>query len=116
MAVVDNKSVGIKGENLAVKYLKKNGYKILERNWRTKFGEVDIIALKEDVIVFVEVKTSLTDIFGTPSDRVNYYKQRRYKLCANYYFAEREVNYTVRFDIIEVYRKSVNHIIDAFQP
>ncbi len=105
---------GRRGENAAVRYLKKNGYKILARNYRTVFGEADIIARSGDTVAFIEVKTSLTDIFGTPSERVRLDKIRRYRLCAEHYFSEREVDVTVRFDIIEVFRRSINHIVDAF--
>ncbi len=114
MAITAKRLTGNRGESMAVKYLKKQGYKIVKRNFTTPFGEVDIIAQKDGVLAFVEVKTSLTDIFGTPSERVNANKIRRYHLCANYYFTGREVDCTVRFDIIEVFQKSVNHLMNAF--
>lgn len=114
MALDERQILGRKGENTAVKYLKKNGWKILERNYVSPFGEVDIIARKETTIAFVEVKTRLSDIFGTPSERVTADKIRRYRKGADYYFAEQEVNCTVRFDVIEVYKKTVNHIENAF--
>ena len=66
-----NRRTGAKGEKLAVKYLKRHGYKILKRNWRNPFGEVDIIASCGDAVVFAEVKTRLSDEFGTPSEAVN---------------------------------------------
>lgn len=114
MAADERQILGRKGEKTAAKYLKKNGWKILERNYVSPFGEVDIIARKDTTIAFVEVKTRLSDIFGTPSERVTADKIRRYRKGADYYFAEREVNCTVRFDIIEVYKKTVNHIENAF--
>ncbi len=114
MALDERQVLGRKGEKTAAKYLKRNGWKILERNYVSPVGEVDIIARKDETIAFVEVKTRLSDIFGTPSERVTADKIRRYRMGANFYFAEREVNCIVRFDIIEVYKKTVNHIENAF--
>ncbi len=114
MAADHTKITGRKGENTAAKYLKRNGWRILQRNYVSPFGEVDIIAQKGDTIAFVEVKTTLTDIFGTPSEKVTSDKIRRYRMGANYYFTEREINCVVRFDIIEVYKKTINHIENAF--
>ncbi|MCD8309149.1 MAG: YraN family protein [Clostridia bacterium] len=110
-----NKKLGKKGEKLAAKYLKKNGYKIVARNYKNPFGEIDIIAKKEDTVVFCEVKTRLSDIFGVPSEAVDRNKCRRYVQGAKFFFAERNVNYTIRFDIIEVFNGEINHIISAFE-
>lgn len=110
-----NRAKGIRGENLAVKYLKKQGYKIVARNWRNPFGEVDIIACLGDVLAFVEVKTRTDDSFGAPSEAVGRARKERYVRAAAYYFAEREIDCVVRFDVIEVEGKKVNHIISAFE-
>ncbi|MDE6441196.1 MAG: YraN family protein [Clostridia bacterium] len=114
MALTQKKLLGNRGENKACSYLKKQGYKILERNYRTPFGEVDIIAEREDVVAFIEVKTRSTDKFGQPNEAVNKDKQRRYVQSANYYFASGDPDVTVRFDIIEIYKGEINHIINAF--
>ena len=115
MAVnMHNKELGALGEKKAQSYLKRLGWKILETNYKTRFGEVDIIAQKKDVIAFVEVKTRLTDEYGTPSQAVNYERQRRYINAARYYFAGRQINCTVRFDVIEILRDELNHIENAF--
>ena len=113
------REIGDIGENAASKYLKKNGYKILERNYRKTFGEIDIIAEKEDVLVFVEVKTRKNDEFGRPCEFVNSAKQERIKKTALAYICERQIDVAVSFDIIEVYAekgrvKNINHIICAF--
>ncbi|MCD7728488.1 MAG: YraN family protein [Clostridia bacterium] len=110
-----NKKLGKKGENMAAKYLKKQGYKILKRNFKTPFGEIDIIAMQQDTVAFVEVKTRLSDIYGAPSESVTRQKCRRYALGAKYFFAERKVDYTIRFDIIEIFEGKINHIISAFE-
>ena len=110
-----NKKVGADGEKKARKYLKRNGWKIVEKNFKNPFGEVDIIAKKGGVLAFIEVKTRLTDIFGTPSEAVNENRMRKYTLAAKYYFAGRTVDCIVRFDIIEVFRGQINHIENAFQ-
>ena len=109
-----NQKLGKKGEKLACKYLRKQGYKILERGYKNPFGEVDIIARKGEVLAFVEVKTRLSDSFGTPSEAVTPARQRKYIQAAKYYFAGREINCTVRFDIIEVFNGRINHIENAF--
>lgn len=114
MALTQRQLLGNRGENRACSYLKKQGYKILERNYKTPFGEVDIIAERDEVVAFIEVKTRSSDRFGQPSEAVNKDRQRRYIESANYYFVNRAPDVTVRFDIIEIYKDEINHIINAF--
>lgn len=109
-----DRRTGRKGENLAARYLKKQGYKILCRNWRNPFGEVDIIAARGDVVAFVEVKTRLGDRFGAPSEAVDRRRREKYVNAARCYFAGREMDCVVRFDIIECDGKEVNHLENAF--
>ena len=71
MAVTAKKLFGDAGEKKARAYLKKHGYKILERNYKNPFGEVDIIAEKDGAVVFAEVKTRSSDLFGQPNEAVN---------------------------------------------
>lgn len=106
------KKLGGKGEKMAAKHLKKLGYKILERNLRTPFGEVDIVAKCKDVLVFCEVKTRFSDDFGAPSEAVTERRQQRYIRAAEHY--AKGLDCTVRFDVIEIYRGEINHIINAF--
>ena len=110
----EKRRLGFRGESRAVKYLKSGGYKILHRNFRCHFGEVDIIAEREDVLAFIEVKTRTNDNFGAPNEAVTKQRQQRYKNCARFYFVNREIDCTVRFDIIEVTPDGVNHIENAF--
>jgi len=79
------KSLGNLGENLALKKLKNSGYKILERNFRSKFGEIDIIAQEGDVLVFIEVKTRWSKRFGPPEEAITPRKIRRMVKAGQYY-------------------------------
>lgn len=110
----EKRRLGFLGEGRAARYLKNSGYKILHRNYRCPFGEIDIIASKDDVVCFVEVKTRTGDYFGAPNEAVNNTRKTRYKNSARYYFANSEVDCIVRFDIIEVTREGINHIENAF--
>lgn len=109
------KLLGLTGENKAVKYLKKLGYKILERNYKTKLGEIDVIALDKEYTVFIEVKTRKDDSFGLPSEAVDKRKRQKYKLVATQYLIERDLYHLPsRFDVVEIENGKINHILDAF--
>ncbi len=98
-----NKITGQCGEDAAVKHLKNKGYKIVERNYRNKIGEIDIIAKDRENLVFVEVKTRSSDKFGTPAEAVTYYKKQKIVNCAKVYLIKNPTALNIRFDIIEVY-------------
>ena len=109
------KFLGLKGEKLAQKFLKKAGYKIIKTNYVTPYGEADIIALKDGFIVFIEVKTRTSLKFGMPKEAVGYKKQSKYKDIANYYLiAEKPEIENVSFAVVEVMGDDVNLITDAF--
>lgn len=110
---VYNKNLGASGEKKAAKYLKKLKYKILEKNYFTPFGEADIVARDGEDIVFIEVKTRTSELFGEPSEAVNKNKRRRYRNIAAYYLSDAE-NSFYRFDVIEVIGEEINHIKNAF--
>ncbi len=110
-----NRRKGMQGEKLAAKFLKRGGYKIISRNFKCPLGEVDIIARKGDIVAFVEVKARSTHSFGTPCEAVDRRRMARYINAARYFFAGRDMDSTVRFDIIEVEGKNINHIISAFE-
>lgn len=111
-----NKILGSAGEKRAADYLKKRGYKIISRNYRTPFGEADIVAeeKKSGDTVFVEVKTRTNDGFSTPAAAVTKEKQKRYRQIAKYYMANVGEEIAVRFDVVEVLGEEINHIIGAF--
>ena len=98
------------GEEEVCKYLKRNGYKILERNYYCKIGELDIVALDKDEFVFIEVKTRSQNKYGNPVDAVDLNKKRHIYKTAQYYVMKTRIeNKKMRFDIIEV--KEKNHKI-----
>lgn len=86
---MNNTIIGKNGEDLAADFLQKQGYKIIERNFRTRGGEIDIIALHKDTLVYVEVKTRTSHEFGLPEESVNYFKINFLKRAANFYRLKR---------------------------
>jgi putative endonuclease len=95
--------LGDRGEDAAAAYLARVGMTVVERNWRTKAGEVDIVALEGDDLVLVEVKTRRTAKAGTPEEAVTPAKQRRYRRIAESYIAHAGLDsVTVRFDVISI--------------
>lgn len=104
-----------KGEDLAQKYLKKNGYKILGTNVKNHFAEVDIIAEKNEEIVFIEVKSRQNTKFGTPAEAVGVKKQQAYIRFSELYITNKRLqNKNRRFDVIEILNGEINHIPNAF--
>lgn len=94
-------SIGALGEEAAVKALKKQGYKILERNYRTKTGEIDIIAKDREYTCFVEVKLRKTNDFGTPADFINEKKRQKIIRTAQSYAVKNHIyNTPMRFDAV----------------
>ncbi|MDY5439895.1 MAG: YraN family protein [Eubacteriales bacterium] len=112
---MNNVSVWKSGEKLAVKYLKKQGYNILETNAKNKIAEVDIICEKNDEIVFVEVKSRSNKNYGEAMEAVDIRKQRAYVTFSTaYVVAKLKADKNIRFDVIEVYGEDINHIESAF--
>ena len=110
-----NKILGEKGEIITQKYLKKKHYRILETNYSTKFGEIDIIAEHGDTLVFVEVKTRTSKMFGNPCEAVTPYKQNKIRNVAKLYLMiKKQSERDCRFDVIEVLDDEINHIENAF--
>lgn len=112
---MNTKVVGKCGEIKAVDFLKKNKYKILETNYTCKLGEIDIIAKKDDIIVFIEVKSRSTKKYGLPREAVTIYKQQKIKNVANFYLQQTNgFNSFCRFDVIEILDDNILHILNAF--
>jgi putative endonuclease len=108
---------GQKGENEAARYLLGQQYTILHRNYRYKRAEIDIIAQKDQLLVFVEVKTRSTNYFGYPEEAVKRRKERMMLLAAEAYIRYHNWQHDIRFDIIAVTlgaTPDIYHIEDAF--
>ena len=111
---VHEKLLGRSGEKRVEKYLKKQGCKILHRNYVTPFGEADLIVQDKDEIAFVEVKTRLNDSFGSPREAVREDKQRRYRKIAQFYWLKTGEEPNARFDVAEVYDKTIEYYKNAY--
>ena len=114
------KFLGSKGENLAADFLKKKGYRILARNYKTVIGEIDIIAEDGETVVFIEVKTRKNDMFGYPFESVNSRKRQKLKNLALLYLKKRGEELPVRFDVLSIVclengNRIIDHIRDAFE-
>ena len=111
--------LGQKGERLAVGYLKKKGYSIIQKNFRTPLGEIDIIAKDKETLVFIEVKTRESLQYGQPFESVTGLKRRKIANVALLYLKKLDKIPDCRFDIISIYHKQgiaeVDLIKDAFE-
>jgi putative endonuclease len=96
-------ALGISGENLAREELERRGYAVLATRYRTRVGEIDIVARDGDTLVFVEVKTRTSEDFGIPAEAVTWRKQRRIVTMARWYLSEKGLHGTLcRFDVVTV--------------
>ena len=116
---MNNKEIGNNGENKAADYLENQGYSIIERNWRTNRGELDIIAVKNDILVFVEVKTLPNGTMDMIQRELNYQKRQRIiKTSKRFLLNHRQYsNSYIRFDVIVIDMpglEPVYHIENAF--
>lgn len=111
---------GVRGEDLAVEYLRSGGYVILDRNWRSGHREIDIVATQGDVIVFVEVKARTNAFYGRPEDAVTRRKMHLLVLAADAYLRYNKLDKEVRFDVITVTgtidKPYIKHYERAFRP
>lgn len=112
-----NKELGQEGEQMAADYLKKNGWQIREMNYRHRRSEIDLIASKDGLLVFFEVKTRTNTTFGLPEDFVDEKKAQNIVRGAEQYIEENDWKGNIRFDIISIIKKAdmeLEHIEDAF--
>ena len=99
----NRQKLGKKGEEIAARALKKRGYRILEKNYKTPMGEIDIIAMHKGVIVFVEVKTRRSGRFGDPKWAVDRRKQAKISMSALIYLKEmKKMGQKARFDVVAI--------------
>jgi len=113
------KELGQRAETLAVDYLRKKSYVIRERNWRFSRAEIDIIAQKEEVLVFIEVKMRSYNYYGNPEEFVTEKQQALIQEAASQYMEQIGHDWEIRFDIIAILwedhkEASINHYQDAF--
>ena len=105
--------LGKNGEKAALEYLEKQGYTILEKNFSCRQGEIDIIALDEDYIVFFEIKSRTSTEYGLPSEAVTEKKIKHILKAASYYLYKHHLeNANIRIDVIEVYVRKGNYNIN----
>lgn len=112
---------GKKGEEIAGDFLQSQGFKILEKNWRYRRLEVDLIAMDSDVLVFVEVKTRSNAFFGQPEEFVDKKKEEHLARAAAEYMHQIKHDWAIRFDVVSVILENENkwevkHLRDAFFP
>ena len=116
--MAEHNELGKLGEEMAVAFLQKNGYTILETNWTFQKAEIDIIVKKENVLAIVEVKTRSSIDFGLPQDFVKPKKIQLLVKAVNEYVLKNDLDLNVRFDIIAIYKENsiykIEHLQDAF--
>ncbi|WP_297518805.1 YraN family protein [uncultured Clostridium sp.] len=117
-----NKSIGFYGENIAKSILENNNHKIIETNFQTRSGEIDIISIYTNILVFTEVKTRFNSNFGLPCESISKSKIKNIIKLANYYIHINNYNnFFIRFDVIEILlspnstQHKSNYIPDAFR-
>jgi len=117
--ISEHSQMGVWGENVAAAYLRDNGYVILERDWHSGHRDIDIVARKDEFVVFVEVKTRRNTDFGDPEQAVDWKKRRNLRYAINHYVKYRKIDNPIRFDIITVVgmlgsaNPTINHIEDV---
>lgn len=112
---MNTKIKGELGEDIAAKYLQKHKYKIVQRNYRSVTGEIDIIALDKNTLVFVEVKARASGFFGSPAESVTIKKQSKIAKTAQDFIHRHKIySLETRFDVIEITDGNINHIKNAF--
>jgi len=117
--ISEHSQMGVWGENVAAAYLRDNGYVILERDWHSGHRDIDIVARKDEFVVFVEVKTRRNTDFGDPEQAVDWKKRRNLRYAINHYVKYHKIDNSIRFDIITVVgmlgsaNPTINHIEDV---
>ncbi len=116
--MAEHNALGKKGENIAIDFLIKKGYNILEKNYRYLKSEIDVITIKEDTIVVIEVKTRSSSSFGNPQDFLKPKQIESLVKAINHYIIEKDLDNEIRFDIIAILiSKSgvhIEHLENAF--
>ena len=106
------------GEDLATAYLEQKGYTIVERDWKSGRRDIDIIAIDGNTVVFVEVKTRKSSVFGEPEEAIDFHKLQNLQQAINHYVKYKHIRQPIRFDIISIVgtidqTPDIRHIQDA---
>ncbi len=115
----NHKELGKRGEERAIRFLRKEGYRIIQTNYVCKLGEIDIVAKEKDTLAFVEVKTRTSTLFGTPELSVTPFKQMQLSKAALHFFKEKGLSdVKARFDVVSILfesgKEKIELIRDAF--
>lgn len=105
---------GREGEETAALFLRNKGYSIIETNFKCRAGEIDIIALDGEYLVFAEVKYRKNNLYGSGLEQIDIRKQKKIIKCAEYYLVSHPGDYQPRFDAIEISPDGIVHLEDAF--
>jgi putative endonuclease len=119
--MANHNDLGKRGEEIARDFLENNGFQIIKLNWRHKRAEIDLIAKKDGVLVFIEVKTRSSIDFGQPEEFVDWKKEKQLEFASLYFIEQTAHEGEIRYDIVAITFASkdsyqVNHIEDAFWP
>jgi putative endonuclease len=106
------KKIGLKGELYAVHYLRSKGYEIVANNFYTRYGEIDIVAQKNNRFSFVEVKTRTSDYFGSPEEAISFIKIRRLKRTIMKFLLESPIYKQWQIDVIAIQLNSFEELVD----
>jgi putative endonuclease len=101
--MASSRELGAWGEEKAARYLEQKGYRIVERNFRSRFGEIDLVVEDEKFLVFVEVRLRKSSYFGLPEETVDQRKQHKLRLTAEFYLQRHPTNKQPRFDVVALY-------------
>ena len=119
---MDARQLGIYGELVAARFLRRHGYEVLQSNFHSRFGEIDLIVSRDDTIVFVEVKTRDVGSITRPAEAVTFSKQQKIKSTSLLYLSRFEKEVNVRYDVVEVIavtkgdkKIKIHHIMNAFE-
>jgi putative endonuclease len=116
---LNNRASGDLGEDIASRYLERSGYEVVERNYRTRRGELDLVARRGDTLIIVEVKLRRGTAYGDPLEAVTPRKQQTIRLMAEEYLSERDPSFEdLRFDVVGILlpagRPEISHVEGAF--
>ncbi len=110
------KELGKHGEDLALEFLQKKGYKLIKRNFRLKFGEIDLLMQDKNTFVICEVKTKTSNDFGTPQDEIDFFKRKKLLQLAKALW-QIYPGHSIRIDVVAVdeNKKTLDHIVNAVE-